>query len=152
MTHDPYQPPVHDPDLPESDFVGLLLTVVCGVVVMLVFVAAMAIDVLGSTHCSTPVTDTQLLMSKMEGDLMLFAVKRQGRFPRTDADWADAAKYFPDGKIPTDAWGNHFLYVWSEDGYVLVSRGRDGRLGGEGADADLFSRHPSELGLLIREL
>ena len=151
MTHDPYQPPVRHPDFPAPDYLGLFLSVGSVVGFFLMFVAAAVVDVLGSGH-SCPVTDTRLLMARVEGDLSLYAAKRKGRYPRTDADWADAVRFLPGEKRPVDAWGHPFLYVWSEDGYVLVSRGRDGRLGGEGADADLFSRHPSELGLLIREL
>ncbi len=34
-------------------------------------------------------------------------------------------KYFEDGKLPKDAWGNEFIYISITDGYDLVSFGND---------------------------
>lgn len=34
-------------------------------------------------------------------------------------------KYFEDGQIPKDAWGNEFIYVQNENGFDLVSLGAD---------------------------
>ncbi|GEK77830.1 type II secretion system protein GspG [Pseudoalteromonas atlantica] len=48
--------------------------------------------------------------------------------------------YFPQ-KIPLDPWGNEYSYSASSeansDMFVLKSFGRDGKLGGEGEDADV---------------
>jgi len=43
-----------------------------------------------------------------------------------------------------DAWSNKFIYSAEEGGrrYRIKSLGRDGREGGEGADADLFGTGP----------
>jgi len=47
-------------------------------------------------------------------------------------------------ELPRDPWGNAYVYLSpSRDGlrdYELVSRGADGRPGGEGMDADLHDR------------
>ena len=34
-------------------------------------------------------------------------------------------KYFEDGKLPKDAWGNEFIYISTNDGYDLISFGSD---------------------------
>lgn len=34
-------------------------------------------------------------------------------------------KYFEDGKLPKDSWGNQFIYLSTEDGFELVSYGAD---------------------------
>ena len=45
--------------------------------------------------------------------------------------------------VPVDPWGNPYLYQSPADSigreYALASLGRDGKLGGEGEDADLLS-------------
>ena len=50
--------------------------------------------------------------------------------------------YINSTTVPKDAWGNDFVYVmYSEDyrQYAIVSYGTDGKEGGEGYDADLYS-------------
>jgi len=34
-------------------------------------------------------------------------------------------KYFEDGKLPKDAWGNEFIYIATEDAFDLISFGSD---------------------------
>lgn len=34
-------------------------------------------------------------------------------------------KYFEDGKIPKDSWGNDFIYVTTDNGFELISLGAD---------------------------
>ena len=34
-------------------------------------------------------------------------------------------KYFEDGKLPKDAWGNEFIYIATDDAFDLVSFGSD---------------------------
>lgn len=60
-----------------------------------------------------------------------------GRIPATYPERG----YLEKGKIPPDAWGNPFIYIspglYGE--FDIVSLGRDGKEGGEGPDADIFS-------------
>ena len=59
----------------------------------------------------------------------------------------DVTNYEPGGylettEIPTDAWGNEFIYeLYPESGkpFVIISYGADGDEGGEDYDADLLS-------------
>ncbi|MEG3756679.1 type II secretion system major pseudopilin GspG [Pseudoalteromonas carrageenovora] len=69
-----------------------------------------------------------------------------GYYPDTLNELLESSKrqwdgpYFPQ-KIPLDPWGNEYSYSASSeansDMFVLKSFGRDGKLGGEGEDADV---------------
>lgn len=48
--------------------------------------------------------------------------------------------YLKGTKLPTDAWGNEFLYFNDKGRYEIVSLGADGQEGGEGDAADLSSQ------------
>lgn len=60
---------------------------------------------------------------------------------------SDVVRYEPDGylettEIPKDGWGNEFIYELSPEtgkSFVIKSLGADGKEGGEGNDADLYS-------------
>jgi hypothetical protein len=79
---------------------------------------------------------TKIQMKKLDDALVVYASKHQGVFP---ARLEDAARYFPDQRVPTDAWGNAFDYTApaGEATYVIRSYGRYGEPGGEGAEADI---------------
>ena len=88
--------------------------------------------------------DTTILQIKqIETNLQLYAAKKRGKYPSTSDGLDAAAKYFPDGKVPKDAWGNDFLYYApgtnGDNDYEIVSLGKDGAEGGEGPDADINS-------------
>ncbi|MCC6572250.1 MAG: type II secretion system protein GspG [Planctomycetes bacterium] len=50
--------------------------------------------------------------------------------------------------IPKDGWGNAFTYRAAAGGFELISRGADGKVGGDGADADITWNENGE----VREL
>lgn len=50
-----------------------------------------------------------------------------------------AEGYLKGSKVPTDAWGNEFLYFNEKGKYEIVSLGADGQEGGEGEAADISS-------------
>jgi general secretion pathway protein G len=60
---------------------------------------------------------------------------------------SDVVRYEPGGylettEIPKDGWGNEFIYELSPEtgkSFVIKSLGADGKEGGEGYDADLYS-------------
>ena len=45
-------------------------------------------------------------------------------------------------KIPSDPWGNDYIYTVLEDGYnyEILSLGADGKIGGDGINADINSK------------
>ena len=50
--------------------------------------------------------------------------------------------YIESTDIPKDAWGNEFVYMLNPESgkpFVIISYGADGKEGGEGYDADLYS-------------
>ena len=50
--------------------------------------------------------------------------------------------YIESTDIPKDAWGNEFQYFLNPESgkpFVIISYGADGKEGGEGYDADLYS-------------
>ncbi|MCX5635794.1 MAG: type II secretion system major pseudopilin GspG [Planctomycetota bacterium] len=49
--------------------------------------------------------------------------------------------YIESTNIPKDAWGNEFVYMLNPESgpFVIISYGADGKEGGEGYDADLYS-------------
>jgi len=44
-------------------------------------------------------------------------------------------KYFEDGKLPKDSWGNKFIYVQNESAFDLISIGSDKK---EGTEDDIY--------------
>jgi len=86
---------------------------------------------------------TKLGIGKVEQALNVYAIKNRGKYPST-ADGLEAAeRYFGDGQVPVDAWGNPFQYyspgTRSDADYEVISLGKDGEEGGEDADADINS-------------
>ena len=86
---------------------------------------------------------TKLTIGKIGQGLEIYAAKNKGKYPSTSDGLAAAKKYFPNEEIPVDAWGNDFQYFSpgsrSGNDYELISLGKDGAEGGEGADADIQS-------------
>ena len=60
-----------------------------------------------------------------------------GRIPEN----YDEGGYLEKGRVPWDAWGNSFIYLCPgiQGDYDIISLGRDGKEGGEGFDADIYS-------------
>ena len=48
--------------------------------------------------------------------------------------------YLKGGQVPSDAWGNEFLYFSDKGDVEIISLGADGQEGGEGEAADISSR------------
>ncbi len=114
--------------------IGILMTVI-------------AVNVLGFLDDAN-VSATQIQMKKMEEALTVFAAKHKGKFPSTSEGLDAAKKYFPDNKVPTDSWGNGFQYfspgTHGDHPYEILSLGKDGREGGEDANADIASYSMNE--------
>lgn len=89
------------------------------------------------------VETTKLQIKQIEQNLAMYAAKHKGKFPTTSEGLEAAARYFPDGTVPTDAWGGSFQYyspgTHGDHDYEIISLGRDGAEGGEDYDADIES-------------
>ena len=85
---------------------------------------------------------TKIQMHNIEQALDAYKI-RYGSFPTTE----EGLKALVDKEVmkdmPKDAWGNEFQYfspgTHGENDYEIISLGRDGKEGGEDADADLGS-------------
>lgn len=69
-----------------------------------------------------------------------------GQYPQSLGELIKSDKPNWDGpylpkEVPLDPWGNPYVYNNnSGSGFSLLSYGRDGRVGGEGNDADIIHR------------
>ena len=92
---------------------------------------------------------TVLQIGTIEQNLQLYAAKHKGKYPTTSEGLARAKKYFKDSEVPTDAWGNEFLYFSpgtnGDHDYEIISLGRDGKEGGDSYDQDIKSWALDEL-------
>ncbi len=92
---------------------------------------------------------TVLQIKQIEQNLQLYAAKHKGKYPTTSDGLAAAKKYFPNNEVPTDAWGNEYMYFSpganGDHQYEIISLGRDGKEGGEGYDQDIKSWALDEL-------
>lgn len=118
-----------------------LIEIMVVIAIMGIIMTVIAVNVMG--FLSRAKWDaTKMEMANVEKVLIAYAA-RTGQFPTTNQGLAAAAKWFPDGEVPTDTWGRPFLYTapgtHGGDDYELVSLGADGIEGGVDADADLFS-------------
>jgi len=60
----------------------------------------------------------------------------------SDVEGWQPGGYLETTDVPTDAWGNEFIYQLNPDSgkpFVIISLGADGQEEGEGYDADLYS-------------
>ena len=91
---------------------------------------------------------TKITIQRMKQSLDLYAAKNKGKYPSTSEGLSSAAKYFPDGTVPVDSWGNEFQYfspgTHGDAKYEIMSLGKDGQEGGTDADADIKSWEDSE--------
>ena len=122
---------------------GLTLVEIMVVIAILgVLMSVVAVGVIGALDQANA-DATGLQIKRVEQNLQIYAAKHKGKFPSTSDGLQAAAKYFPDNKIPTDAWGNEFQYyspgTHGEHDYEIISLGRDGAEGGDSYDADINS-------------
>ena len=93
----------------------------------------------GAIGCGHTVETTMLRMQQIDKYLAMYVAISAPLYPSTAEGLAAASKYFPDGEVPKDAWGNEFIYTASGRGYEIISLGADGVEGGEDVDADIKS-------------
>jgi general secretion pathway protein G len=86
---------------------------------------------------------TKVQMANIDSALMQYAIMNGSKYPTTSDGLEKAKKKFKDHKIPTDPWGNAYIYrspaTHGSGKYELVSLGADGKEGGEDANADIKS-------------
>ncbi|MDP2314455.1 MAG: type II secretion system protein GspG [Pseudomonadota bacterium] len=123
--------------------VGMSLVEIMVVIAIIgVLMTVIAVNVLGYLDDAN-VSATQIQIKKMEEALVVYAAKHKGKFPSTSEGLSAAKKYFPEGNVPLDQWDNAFLYfspgTHGDHPYEIISLGKDGKEGGQDADADITS-------------
>ena len=122
---------------------GLTIVEIMVVIAILgTLMTIVAVNVVGALDDAN-VSTTELQIRKVEQGLQMYSAKHKGRYPSTSEGLEAAKKYYPDNKVPTDSWGNEFQYFSpgsnSDKPYEIISLGKDGQEGGEGANADIKS-------------
>lgn len=87
------------------------------------------------TNQAMPET-TRIQMMDMAKRVDIYALKKKG--PPSMSEGLKAV--YPDGDVPTDGWGNAFVYVVpgpNGKDYDIISYGSDGAEGGEGGAEDI---------------
>lgn len=83
---------------------------------------------------------TETTIRQLEQPLLRYSLKHKGKYPSTSEGLAAA---FGKEKVPTDAWGNEFIYVspgaHGDHPYEVTSLGKDGKEGGDAENADIHS-------------
>lgn len=86
---------------------------------------------------------TKITIRRVEDALMIYSSKHKGKYP-SSADGIGAVKsLLVNEEVPSDAWGKEFLYfspgTHGNHPYEIISLGKDGAEGGDGANADIKS-------------
>ena len=117
---------------------GLTLVEIMVVIAILgLLMGVIAFNVVASAD-EADVEACKLQIGQIEKNLNLLRASNK-TFPTTSEGLEAAQKYFPDGVVPKDPWGNDFQYTSDGNEYEIVSLGKDGESGGEDADADISS-------------
>ena len=86
---------------------------------------------------------TRITMRRVEDALMVYSSKHKGKYPSSSHGIAAVKNLLTNEEVPTDAWGKDFIYVspgtHGNHPYEIISLGKDGQEGGEGANADIQS-------------
>ncbi len=117
-----------------------LVEIMVVIAIIGVLMTVIAVNVTGFLDDAN-VSSTKIQINNIEKALVAYSAKHKGKYPGT-AEGLDAAKkYFPNSTTPSDAWGAPFRYYSpsGKNAYEIISLGKDGKEGGEDADADIYS-------------
>lgn len=81
-----------------------------------------------------------LQIENLRSTMSLYFIE-EGRYPTQTEGLAALGPYLEDGDVPTDPWGNAYLYKIPGEGdapYQITSLGADGAPGGDGENADIM--------------
>lgn len=111
---------------------------VIGIVVFITSVLASWIHLREPGVGSMTQRSTQMMLTSLAGDLHEDHAEH-GAWPESICEWHE--DWCHEGNELGDGWQRPFVYSAHDDGFELYSLGRDGRPGGIGLDADLYSDH-----------
>jgi general secretion pathway protein G len=115
---------------------GMTLFEVMIVIAIIVMVmGALLVGVMSSFNQASAAT-TELTMGKIDSAIQTYTIRHKK--PPTTSQGLKAV--FTDERLPTDSWGNEFVYTAPGPGgmpYEILSYGRDGAKGGSGSGEDI---------------
>jgi general secretion pathway protein G len=86
---------------------------------------------------------TRITIRRVEDALMVYSSKHKGKYPSSSDGIAAVKNLLTNEEVPQDAWGRDFIYVspgtHGSHPSEIISLGKDGQEGGEGANADIQS-------------
>jgi len=120
-----------------------LVEIMVVITIIITLMSVLAVVVLGRLD-EANADMTKIRIGQIEQALQMYAVKHKGKYPSTSQGLSAADKYMPTpGEVPTDAWGGEFQYfspgTHGSADYEIVSLGKDGKEGGDDANADIQS-------------
>jgi general secretion pathway protein G len=129
-----------------------IIEVMAVIVILGILAGIVAVNVVGYTD-KARLTASKAMLKTLQNAVIQFKLDT-GRYPTEEAGlnelieqptdvtgWTQGG-YLETTSIPKDAWRNEFVYqLYPESGkpFVIISYGADGKEGGEGYDADLYS-------------
>lgn len=132
---------------------GFTLVELMAVLMIVALLAGLAAkSFMGQTE-KAKVTVTKATLKTLHGAVNMFKLDT-GRYPSedmglielveqpTDVEGWNPEGYLESTEVPRDAWKNEFIYMLNPESgkpFVIISYGADGKEGGEGYDADLWS-------------
>ena len=120
---------------------GVLLLLTCGGVALVAWFVTGSVERFESTAAVAP---TMTRMRSIESAIAAYRVDNRMLPENLDA-LAGPGGMLDADEVPTDAWGNPFVYEpLGETEYTLVSFGSDGVEGGEGDAADITRKDLEE--------
>lgn len=121
------------------------------VVIIIGLIAALVVPNLGKAFGKSQVKTTTAQLANLSDavenfrlDVNRYPTEQEGlqaliEKPETAEGWA--GPYLDKRTLPTDGWGNEFIYKRDPDfGFIIISHGADGVQGGSGENADLDNR------------
>ncbi len=130
---------------------GFTLVEIMAVVLILALLMGIAAkNFIGMTD-KARVTTTKATLKELHAAVNMFKLDT-GRYPTEEeglralieqpSDVTGWVGYLETTEIPKDAWKNELVYLLNPESgkpFVIISYGADGKEGGEGYDADLYS-------------
>lgn len=132
---------------------GFTLVELMAVLLIIALLAGLAAtNFMGQTDKAKVIT-TKATMKTLHNAVNMFKLDT-GRYPSedvglielieqpTDVEGWNPQGYLESTTLPKDAWKNDFVYMLNPESgkpFVIISYGADGKEGGEGYDADLYS-------------
>ncbi len=132
---------------------GFTMVELMAMLIIIGLLATLVVTKVASKIDQARVTTTKANLKLLHNAVNQFKMDT-GRFPTEEEGLmalieqpSDVTRYEPGGylettEIPKDGWGNDFIYELSPESgkpFVIKSLGADGKEGGEGNDADLYS-------------